>query len=122
LETVYKLVEYAGRPTMKLSEGKQSMPGAKQVYRSHRATDVLALRTESPPADAIALMVEVMRDGKRTRPPEQISAAADRLAADLVGLPDAARLLRNPTVPPVRVSDQLLRLTREVADSHRPAR
>ena len=86
------------------------------------AADVLALRSESAPPGAIALMVEVMRDGKRTRPPEQISAAADRLAADLVGLPDSARLLRNPAVPPVRVSDRLLRLTREVADAHRSAR
>jgi len=37
LETVYKLVEYGGRPTMKLSVGKQTSPGAKQVYRPLRA-------------------------------------------------------------------------------------
>ena len=30
---VYKLVEYDGRPVMKLSEGKVSLPGPKQVFR-----------------------------------------------------------------------------------------
>lgn len=38
LETVYKLVDYAGRPTMKRSPGKQTRPGAKQVYRQGRSS------------------------------------------------------------------------------------
>ena len=33
LDTAYKLVEYAGRPVMKLSSGKETLPGPKQVYR-----------------------------------------------------------------------------------------
>jgi nicotinate phosphoribosyltransferase len=116
LETVYKLVEYAGRPTMKLSEGKQTRPGAKQVYRRGTGIDdVLAERSEPAPARTAALLIEVMRNGKRTRPPEKTAQAASRLAVDLAQLPDSARLLRDPTVPPVRVSEQLERLTRQVA-------
>src|SRR5581483_7954986 len=33
LEAAYKLVEYEGRPLFKLSEGKASWPGRRQVYR-----------------------------------------------------------------------------------------
>jgi nicotinate phosphoribosyltransferase len=33
LDSACKLVAYAGRPVMKLSPGKVSQPGAKQVYR-----------------------------------------------------------------------------------------
>ena len=119
LETVYKLVEYAGQPRMKLSEGKQSIPGAKQVYRSHTGTsDLLAERSEPAPAGTSPLLIEVMRDGRRLHATEPITVAADRLAADLAQLPASALLLRSPTVPEVRVSEQLERLTRRVADAH----
>ena len=45
LDSAYKLVAYAGRPVMKLSQGKATWPGAKQVYRGPGG-DVLALRDE----------------------------------------------------------------------------
>jgi nicotinate phosphoribosyltransferase len=118
LETVYKLVDYAGRPTMKLSEGKRTRPGAKQVYRqSTGVDDMLSERSEPAPFGATPLLIEVMRNGKRTRPPEEIAHAAERLVADLGHLPESARQLQNPAVPVVRVSDQLEDLTRQVATS-----
>src|SRR5206468_3790370 len=48
LDCAYKLVEYAGRPRRKRSEGKASWPGRKQVWRRHgddgrMCGDVLAL-------------------------------------------------------------------------------
>jgi nicotinate phosphoribosyltransferase len=120
LETVYKLVEYAGRPTMKLSVGKQTYPGAKQVYRPTSGTgDILAERAELAPPGTAPLLVEVMRSGKRTQPPEKIAVAADRLALDLRQLPESALVLRGPLVPHVRMSKPLQRLTRRVAESHR---
>ena len=47
LDSAYKLAVYDGRPVMKLSAGKASPPGAKQVYRGPDG-DVLALREEPP--------------------------------------------------------------------------
>jgi nicotinate phosphoribosyltransferase len=47
LDTAFKLVDYGGRPVMKLSEDKATLPGAKQVYRGP-AGDVVGLRSESP--------------------------------------------------------------------------
>ena len=36
-DLVYKMVCYDGRPVMKLSGGKESLPGEKQVFRRHDA-------------------------------------------------------------------------------------
>ncbi len=120
LETVYKLVEYAGRPTMKLSFGKQTRPGLKQVYRHdmHKG-DLLTERAEPVPPGFTPLLAEVMRAGERTRPSENVAVAAGRLSADLARLPESACLLRNPTVPKVRVSERLDRLTQQVAQTYR---
>ena len=119
LETVYKLVEYAGQPRMKLSEGKQSKPGVKQVYRSHTGdSDLLAERSEPAPPGTSPLLIEVMRDVAPVSTPEPIKVAADRLTADPSRLPASALVLRRPTVPEVGVSQQLQDLTRRVADAH----
>ena len=122
LDTAYKLVEYAGRPVMKLSSGKQTRPGAKQVYRGEAIEDdVLAGRAEPGRCGMTPLLVEVMRAGARTRPAEDLAIAAHRLAEDLTRLPLWSAILRGPTPPHVHVSERLERLTREVADSHRVA-
>jgi nicotinate phosphoribosyltransferase len=116
LETVYKLVEYNGRPTMKLSTGKQTRPGPKQVYRCDlQSGDLLAERSEPTPPGFTPLLVEVMRAGQRTLPTEGIAVAAERLTADLARLPESARRLRAPTVPEVHVSARLDHLTQQVA-------
>jgi len=106
LDTAYKLVEYAGRPVMKLSAGKATLPGAKQVYRGP-AGDVLALRAEPPPADGRPLLVPVMRAGVRTTTAEPVSAAQRRCAASLDWLAPAARALREPVPVPVAISPAL---------------
>src|SRR5438270_623442 len=81
LESVYKLVEYDGRPVMKLSTGKASTPGPKQVFRGAEA-DVIGLRDETPPADADALLVPVMERGRRIHR-ESIIEARQRFESDL---------------------------------------
>lgn len=48
LDAAYKLVEYDGRPVMKLSSAKMTTPGRKQVFRRPGRPDVIALRGEDP--------------------------------------------------------------------------
>jgi hypothetical protein len=48
LDSAYKLVQFGGRPVMKLSAGKATLPGAKQVYRGHSG-DVIASGTRRRP-------------------------------------------------------------------------
>src|SRR6516165_8804927 len=95
LDSAYKLVAYAGRPVMKLSRGKATWPGAKQVHRGP-ACDQLALRDEPPPRGHEPLLTAVMRAGRRLGPPEPLAQARQRCAASLAGLPPAARTLRKP--------------------------
>jgi nicotinate phosphoribosyltransferase len=119
LDTAYKLVEYDGRPVMKLSTGKETRPGPKQVYRSDlSSSDLLATRTEPAPHGHTPLLAEVMRAGRRTAPAEPLTAARERLHDDLALLPAALSELRSPSPPTARVSDRLESLTIEVSQQH----
>ena len=46
LGITYKLVSFMGRPKMKLSDGKETMPGPKQVFRSIEKGDTIGLWEE----------------------------------------------------------------------------
>jgi len=109
LDTAYKLVAYAGRPVMKLSPGKVTQPGAKQVYRGS-CDDLLALYGEAALAGWKPLLVPVMHHGRRVAAPEPLARAQQRCAADLAWLPAAARRLRAPEPVPVQVSPGLTQL------------
>ena len=106
LDSAYKLVTYAGRPVMKLSPGKATAPGAKQVYRGPGG-DVIALRDEPPRPGGEPLLVPVMRGGQRRNGREPLAEAQRRCATDLARLPPAARALRGPAPVPVHLSEQL---------------
>jgi nicotinate phosphoribosyltransferase len=68
VDTVYKLVEYGGRPVMKLSTGKAALPGPKQVFRMTGMRDVIACRDEEPPPGHLPLLEpEVSAQGRRRR-------------------------------------------------------
>lgn len=112
LDSAYKLVAYDGRPVMKLSPGKATDPGAKQVHRGRSVTaDLLALHDEPPPDGTEPLLVPVMADGRRTGPPDTVPRARQRLDRDLVRLPEQARALVDPVPPTVTRSPALLALT-----------
>jgi len=109
LDSAYKLVAYAGRPVMKLSPGKATQPGAKQVHRGPDG-DVLALREEPAPPGHEPLLVPVMRGGRLLTAPEPLAAARRRCAADLDWLPPGAKDLHAPEPVPVTISPRLERL------------
>jgi nicotinate phosphoribosyltransferase len=64
LDMAYKVVELDGRPVMKLSEGKATLPGRKQVWR-YEGYDVLGLATRQSTNGGTPLLVDVMKDGQR---------------------------------------------------------
>jgi len=114
LDSAYKLVQFAGRPVMKLSQGKATLPGAKQVHRGP-AGDILALRDEPAPPGHQELLRPVMRGGVRTAAPEPLGAARERCAAALASLPTSALVLRGPAPVPVAVSPALAALRDRLA-------
>ncbi|ADK84214.1 nicotinate phosphoribosyltransferase [Desulfarculus baarsii DSM 2075] len=116
----FKLVAYQGRPTLKLSEGKMTWAGAKQIYRSHDAAgiisgDELCLRHEARPAKA--LLQPMMQGGRRLAPPVGWAAAQQVLQAELASLPAQCRLIRAPQPLAPTVSP----LLRQVQDDARQA-
>ena len=114
LDTVYKLVEYDGQPTMKLSTAKVSAPGAKQVWRGpDQEGDLLGLAGEEGRATWETLLEPAMAGGKRLRPDPSLEAMRTRFAEDLAAVPTKARRLAHAEHVRVRRSPALVALTRE---------
>ncbi len=117
-EIVYKMVSYGDRPVMKFSENKESLPGAKQVFRHYDAqglmsADVIGLAAEDVPG-AEPVLVQAMRDGRRIVPPSTIADARQRVADGLSRLPEPHRRLRDPFRYPVSTSDGLQQLESQI--------
>jgi len=116
LDCAYKLQEYAGKPKRKLSEGKATWPGRKQVWRAYDADgrmrgDILSLESDNQPGEA--LVVPVMRAGKRIAPVPTLAQIRERAARDLARLPEALQKLEPGATYPVKVADALIALAKE---------
>lgn len=114
LDSAYKMVEYDGRPVMKLSSAKVTAPGQKQVFRCPGYGDVVGVRDEQPPGQGVPLLVTVMESGRRTVERSTVEASRERFAADLAGLPSEARRIRAPVAPRAVASERLASLTERV--------
>ncbi len=144
-DMAYKLVTYDDRPVLKLSTGKRSLPGAKQVYRISDDTgvfyrDVITRRDEHlengvPVPSSVkasgqksgslgrgeALLEQVMDGGGTRRPPPSLAEIRDRFTEDFHRLDDRFKVLRDPPAYEVTVSPSLeelyARLERELTDA-----
>ena len=113
IDTVYKLVEFDGRPVLKLSAAKATAPGRKQVWRGPRE-DVLALREEAAPGpNREPLLEPVMRAGRRLAEPVTIAEMRTRFERDLSALPHKAAKLARPEHLVVHRTERLAALTAE---------
>jgi nicotinate phosphoribosyltransferase len=117
LDCAYKLQEYDGRPRRKLSEGKVTWPGSKQVWRSYGADgrmsgDILSLENDSQAGDP--LVAPVMRAGKRLTPAPTLAQIREHTARELARLPEPLRKLETGTDYPVQISKALNALAAEI--------
>jgi len=117
----YKLVEYQNRPVLKLSTGKVSLPGRKQLFRLRDSTgvfthDVIGLRAEQLGGER--LLKEVMRGGKKPEPDPSLKESRELFAADFAGLPLAVKSIRKPHQYTVEFSPLLNDLRAEVTERH----
>jgi len=110
MDMAYKLVRVHDRDVLKLSAGKATWPGEKQVYRfrgpdGRSQRDVVALRDEPPPGrDAEPLLETVMEDGRMTGPLPALAVARERCAQQVADLPDPLRDVTRPASYPVEYS------------------
>ena len=123
LSGVYKLVEVEEdgkmRPLMKLSAGKRTYPGAKQVWRVDGAggpvRDVVGLVGEAGPAAGAPILARVVRGGVREHPPRAVDEVRKVCQRAVARLPAEVRRRRDAAAYPVTLSPGLERLAAGLA-------
>ena len=120
-DMAYKLVKYDGRAVMKLSTGKLSLPGQKQVFRLRDrdgmfAGDIIALREDGPEGLGVPqegqeaaepILTKIMEDGRIVGPlpsPEELRA---RFKNEFACLDDRFKALKEPPQYEVSLSPDL---------------
>ena len=116
LDCAYKLQEYDGLPRRKHSLGKATWPGRKQVWRQfgqdgRMAGDVVSV--ESDKVQGEALLVPVMKGGRRMGPAETLPEIRARAARHLAPLPEPLRRLDPGAAYPVTIAEPLIQLAAE---------
>jgi nicotinate phosphoribosyltransferase len=120
LDCAYKLVQYAGRPTLKLSQGKATWPGPRQVFRRIGArgqieADCIGLDGEQD--CGAPLLRPAMRAGRRVEQAPSLGQARALLRAQLDALPAAQLSLAPAQAFRVSVSAELDALRRQAEAS-----
>lgn len=127
IDVIYKLCEIMDEkgdfsPIMKLSEGKSTLPGRKQVYRfkdkkGYFDYDIIGLQEENLPGQP--LLKKVMEKGKLTYDLPSLTVIRKYAKEVLQKLPNKYKILRNAPKYPVRLSQNLENLTRKLTTNLR---
>jgi nicotinate phosphoribosyltransferase len=116
LDIAYKLVQYASRPVLKLSSGKKTLVGQKQVFRETSEEgmirDTIALKDENLPG--APLLQTVMEKGKRTIQSPSPDELGARVREQLAELGEEYKDLHNPREMAVELGPGLRELQEEV--------
>ena len=117
LDCVYKLQEYSGKPSRKKSEGKETWPGAKQVYRRYDQQgriDHDVVTTVDDTQAGKPLLRPVMASGKRSGTLPSLNEIREHAGAELATLPEELQQFRRGATIPVLISAALQSLARVV--------
>jgi len=117
-DMAYKLVEHNGRSVLKLSTGKVSCPGKKQLFRfadnrGRLVRDVIALRDDSL-SGGEPLLRNVMQGGRIREPHPTLKEIRECFLEEFARLDKKIKAIRNPVVYPVELSPQLNTLREEM--------
>ncbi|MEO8637743.1 MAG: hypothetical protein ABI430_02485 [Candidatus Taylorbacteria bacterium] len=124
LEAVYKMAELTHQNgeielKAKLTKGKESYPGRKQVFRTYKqgkmAGDIIGLENENL---GEALLKEVVSKGKALIKIDNLDEIKVRLESELRKLPDAFKNLHIQKKYKVTASKELLKLVDVVKQIH----
>ena len=116
LDIVYKLVKFNNRNVRKLSPGKVTLAGDKQIFRktaeAYMVEDIIGLREERL-TDHSPLLIPVMADGKcRVKSPSLKSIQAF-FKKNFSALPECYKSIYDINRFPVRLSERLIEVQKE---------
>ncbi len=120
LSGIYKLVSVKrdGKTIYraKTSEGKRTIPGAKQIYRKYYANgeihgDTLTIENEEAPAGMVPLLFKVFNHGRLACDLPSLNTIRDKVMKEVATLPARYRDLTRQEKPPVTLSSKLEQLT-----------
>jgi len=123
VDVVYKLsgkVEEGNFvPTMKLSKGKVTLPGKKQIFRQRDENrgytkDIIGLEDERIKGEP--LLKKVMKDGRIACKPATLEDVRKATLKNLSELPEEYKKLRDPSSYTVELSDRLTKIRSQVLD------
>jgi nicotinate phosphoribosyltransferase len=119
LDIVYKLTEFGGEGRVKLSVGKRSLPGRKQIFRKFENDvaigDVIARAEEK--LSGTPLLRAVMRGGERVIPADSLETIRERSRIELAKMPeDIRRMSRTSRSYSVTISPELDAFDRQVRE------
>jgi nicotinate phosphoribosyltransferase len=118
IDVIYKLSEKMNingqfMPIMKLSKGKVTLPGRKQVYRQtdeegYYSKDIIELANEQPAGDP--LLKKVMQNGKIINKLPTLKEIRDARENNILKLPKKHKRLFKPETYPIHLSQALSNL------------
>ena len=116
LDMVYKMVRLGSRYVRKVSQGKATLAGEKQVFRKvaagHFEGDIIGLLDDAPP-DVQALLAPVMHQGRSVGPRPTLPEIRERFAENFKQLDDRYKRLADADGYPVALSERLLELQKK---------
>jgi nicotinate phosphoribosyltransferase len=116
LDSAYKLMEYAGKPRLKKSEGKETLPGRKQVFRQYdnniMAQDILTI--EGDEHEGLPLIQEYMRNGTRVSGAVSVHEIRDYTLAQMKTLPADLRKLQKASPFPVHIAKAVISMREDI--------
>ena len=120
LDMAYKLVRYKDKPVIKLSSGKSTLAGEKQVFRVANSAgqlhrDIISLVNElSPSNQGYGLLETFMESGQLKNIPTDVSELRKNFHTDFSKLDAKYKSLNNPHKYPVRLSNKLKQLQQSI--------
>jgi nicotinate phosphoribosyltransferase len=114
IDIVYKMVRCDRRDVRKLSPGKVTLAGEKQVFREFDKngiyrSDTIGLRSDTA-NDRLLLLEPVMINGRLTRPHPSLEAIREKFGQNFNALADSFKALNAAATYPVDISPRLRRL------------
>jgi nicotinate phosphoribosyltransferase len=117
LDIVYKLVKFDGRNVRKLSPGKVTLAGDKQIFRETKndnmAGDIIGLRKEIM-AGRQPLLIQVMHEGKCIVEKPSLENIQSNFKANFGALPEQYKSIYEIKRFPVRLSDRLIDAQKDI--------